>query len=211
MNIISHYYLKWEIHNYINIKILRSSNNCISTHGLRVSIRYIKWIFSHVFCKPYKDGQWEQIRQAMIPVICIAGGQMEVPSFFTYPPVGKQFETSRASSAALAAGDENRLESTQGRDSRRPRDGWGLRKSHHEKMPHPGQIINKVHRLMEHNVLVREKRKVWRVQKTHDGGLGAAAIWGKRETFGGHKRWMQMFETTSLSGKEEKASCHTPT
>lgn len=64
---------------------------------------------------------------------------------------------------------------------------------------------------MDHKVLVREKRRVRRVQKTHDGGLGAAAIWGKRETLGGHKGWMQMSETTSLSGKEEKASCHIPT
>lgn len=64
---------------------------------------------------------------------------------------------------------------------------------------------------MNHKQLVREKRRVWRVQKTQDGGLGAAAIWGKGETLGGHKRWMQMSETTSLSGKGEKASCPTPT
>ena len=64
---------------------------------------------------------------------------------------------------------------------------------------------------MDHKVLVREKQRVWRGQKPHDGGLGTAAIWGKRETFGWHKRSMQVFETTSLSGKEEKARCHTPT
>lgn len=53
----------------------------------------------------------------MIPVICIAGGQMEAPLFFTYPPVGKRFETSRASSAAPAAGGENWLEGTQGEET----------------------------------------------------------------------------------------------
>ena len=41
----------------------------------------------------------------------------------THLYVGKRFETSRASSAVQAAGDENWRESTQGGDSRRPRDG----------------------------------------------------------------------------------------
>ena len=58
---------------------------------------------------------------------------------------------------------------------------------------------------------MREKQRVWRVEKPHDGVLGTVAIWGKRETLGGYKRWMQVYETTSLSGKEEKARCYIST
>lgn len=77
----------------------------------------------------------------MIPVICIAGGQMEAPSFFTYPPVGKRFETSRAISAAPAAG---RLEVRTGwralRERRQQEAPRWLRteKVTPGKMPHPG-------------------------------------------------------------------------